>query len=200
MANQVQLYQSGFIGKPILDLSQSVNHSIRTADGMQYVVSYDERNLTDSLAVNPRINTLRANLVKDRLSIRDFRKRHAFLEEVINTMPYVNTNFIQWLDLQITSPLLTSIHRQFLEDTFTSVFTGKRTASVYSWAGMLYHIKPQVGLTPQHYTADFKRLMQDVGYQQWDFANVVSQWLSRPDGMDDFITTFWVLYGSGASN
>lgn len=200
MTNQVQLYQSGFIGKPILDLKPQAGHPIRTVDGMQYVLGYDSRNFTDTLAINHRIDSLRAVLIKDRTSILNFRKRHALLEEIINTMPYVNTNFIQWLELQITSPLMTTIHRQFLEDLFTGLFTGKRVASIHSWGGMLYHTKPQAGLTPQAYSREFRELMRNHGYESWSFASVIARWTSTPDGFSELADAFWLIYGSGATN
>ncbi len=100
-------------------------------------------------------------------------------------------DFQEWFDNQLSNPALKGSHREYLLDTAAFINGERRRMSHASWSFILDEI---------HQSADsvnFIRHNESTKYLKKELTTIqiLQQWCSRPEGINDLLTTMHVLFG-----
>lgn len=194
------VYENGFIGNPVNTIADHTNFRVvQDSSGLMYKINFNDKQI-DQLNVNEKLNHLILDLVRSPSSIRNFEKRHDFLEEFLFTLPFTKKliNFKEFIKIQNQSPLFTDLHRRFIEDMFFYVLEGKRRTNIHAWKGIFAHIKPKPSLVPGSYSPEFTKMIDSHDFSYFTFNEFITKWITHPSGtgMDDLVNTAWIMYGS----
>lgn len=106
-------------------------------------------------------------------------------------------NLYDWLRLQEDSPYFTSLHKQFLNDTFRFLLHGTRTAHCRTWESVV-HLRADSGANqePLQYQEYFKASESDGFKGTYGVEEHIRRWLSHAGGLDDMLYTLRIIFGS----
>lgn len=118
---------------------------------------------------------------------RTWKYRRAVLETAMRLFG----QFDIWLRDQRNNPKIIGSNRKFLEETVQYIHGGSRTLSVLVWKDLIDNAD-ELGhaVSLQALGTDLKM----VGNRE-STVQVLQQWLSRPNGIEDLILTLHVLFG-----
>lgn len=197
--NTLSIYHNGFIGKASLfKKDDTVSEIVQNEAGVMHVIQYVDKSST-ALDSNSQLEKLFYELTKSNHYVKNFDRRHRFLEEALGTLPttghYNHVCFKTFALLQKESPFFSDLHRRFIEDTYRYVLEGKRRVSIYAWRGLFMNYVKERSLKTIDYSDEFKALLNRYG--QLNFPRFIQQWVSNESGtgMDDLANTFLILYG-----
>ncbi len=102
-------------------------------------------------------------------------------------------DFHEWLDIQLSNPLITGSRRDFLMETIAFIRGTPRTVHHASWAFVLEPIDRIV-------VPNFTRLHQSHKYLEKNQTTpqLLQQWCQQPDGIYDLLSTLYILFGHPA--
>lgn len=125
-----------------------------------------------------------------------------FVEDVISAalQAFGTVDMYEWCYMQTLSPYFTANHRQYLNETFEFIETGKRKFSHPTWLRLLRLELADPMDAKVYYTyQDFFRIKDAVLVKPpMDVYTFVERWLSQPGGFDDMLQTLHVLFGDDA--
>lgn len=189
---KLQLYKSGFVGLSALPTPTTARETqLRTIDNMMVQLTTSEDPLK-SLVSSPRIQSLGGELLNTYSALNNFKKRHAFLEELLGVLP--TANYAQWCMIQAESPLFSETHRDFLEDTARYVLEGNRRMNIHNWVSLFGHHRLEVRSKPAKFSGWFMDELKQ-NYSAYRFTNFYSKWQAKRDGAMDLVKTFTMIYG-----
>lgn len=190
----VVAYPNGFVG-------YSVGWPVR-----QYSADVEDKlaTLRFSKVTAPREKSVISNPIIEQL-FSDWRSQHRrasdvdFLSDVVSAavQAFGTTDLYEWCFMQTKSPYFTADHRQFLNDTFDYIETGRRKFSHATWMKVLRVrlINPQDALQPYNYQ-EFFRVSGPLHHRpSSSIYTLIERWLAQPGGFDDLIQTLHILFG-----
>lgn len=152
----------------------------------------------------PKDKTVLSNTIVERLfeQWRSMGRRVTdvdFVEDVVSAALHAfgTTDMYEWCYMQTKSPYFTVNHRQFLNETFDFIETGKRKFSHPTWLRLLKLelASPEDAKTYFAYQ-DFFRVKDSVLLKPpMDVYTLIERWLSQPGGFDDMLQSLHVIFG-----
>lgn len=98
-------------------------------------------------------------------------------------------DFNRWLELQLTSPTITSDGLAFIEDTVSFITTGKRIIPIES----AYRTNRDVERS--RYNTEKLKYVGDLKFNDPNTVSILCDWLAQPGGIRDFRCTLEILFG-----
>ena len=190
----VVAYPNGFVG-------YSVGWPIR-----QYSADMEEKlaAMRFSKVTAPKEKSVISNPIVENLfsQWRSMSRRGTdvdFVSDVIAAaaQAFGTTDIYEWCFMQTKSPYFTADHRQFLNDTFEFIETGRRKFSHATWNKVLRvrMVNPQDALQPYNYQ-EFFRISSPLQYKPSSHIyTLIERWLAQPGGFDDMLQTLHILFG-----
>ncbi len=141
---------------------------------------------------NRDVQNLFTKFNQDARLMRQFDFREDMLKVAIQA--FGTNSALEWFAAQAKSPFLTSIHRQFLNDTLSFISTGKRAVSIESWLGLL---------SPREATAkDAETVLETNRYfVKNDFERIphkltatLSNWTGQANGFLDLMYFLGIVF------
>lgn len=188
---QLQLYPRGFLGASSINAEEFKSTPINTTrQGHYFTLSFFEEK-KDKLKGNPVVNDSYRSLIAGDRRVRGFQ----FSEKLYKTAfaLFSCKNFIDWILLQEKSPLFSHIQRDFIIDTVNFINNGKRSISIMTWLSIINHATYQETSGYRFNKEDLREIDNIRGGNS--MSDVISLWLSHSDGLVDFITTLYILFG-----
>ncbi|MCK9234973.1 MAG: hypothetical protein M0R77_01090 [Gammaproteobacteria bacterium] len=204
----VQVYPRGFLGKPIDRVEEAPKFAMRSPNlmfGFSLVSGMNERRKG-----SPEVDELHQQYLGNLKYATNF---DCFKDLLVEFLSVFTTNqFGQWLFMQRESPVYTPLHERFLIDTCNYLLTGQRKLSVYNWEGMFKHnyqpgsetyggrhtetnVPLELNKTDRLLATDlFKR------FENASLGDVFQYWVSKPNGLDDLMTSLFIFFGSSIDN
>lgn len=191
---QVVTYPHGFVaynvGWPIVQTSPDMDAKLAA--------------VRFSSVASPKEKSVISNPIIERL-FEEWRTRTrkstdvAFIEDVINAAIHAfgTLNMYEWCFMQTVSPYFTANHRQFLNETFTFIETGKRKFSHPTWMRLLrLELADPEDAKVYYAYQDFFRVKDPVLLKPpMDIFALIERWMAQPGGFDDMLQTLHVLFG-----
>ena len=116
-----------------------------------------------------------------------------FRKEVINAAARLLRNFPMFIQMQRDNPYLYGYNYDFLQDTVNYIATGRRQLSVQAWKELMFEHMPPSG--DYKTRSRFVVLPEAVPYINKNVDEVVSQWCSHPNGIEDLLLTLVMIFG-----
>lgn len=188
MSSIAVIYPSGFMG---YDVGWQAQKEVATFD--QKVAALRTASISTPrdriLVVNLSIETLHKRYRQDRNLVRDVDFISDLLGAAANA--FGTTNFYNWCYGQTKTPYFTANHREFLNDTFRFIMTGKRRFMMPSWNSML---KIRLA-TPEDDRTEYEFREFFKAHQKTMVVDVLATWLTHPFGVEDLLTTLQMMLG-----
>jgi hypothetical protein len=117
-------------------------------------------------------------------------KNWKFHSQILDLALVCFGDFNEWLDTQLSNPLIIGSRRDFLLETIGFILGAPRTVHHASWA---YVLEPIERLT----VPTFSRLHQSHKYfeKNQTTTQILQQWCQQPDGIYDLLSTLYILFG-----
>ncbi len=102
-------------------------------------------------------------------------------------------DFKTWVREQQENPNIVGYNREFLNDTLNFIKTGQRALPVLTWYDLVTE-----GGEGHHAHAIPQRLRESQPVLKASDASVqlLQQWISQPNGLEDLLTTLHLLFGN----
>lgn len=188
---QMQLYPRGFLGASSINVEEFKTTPINTSRLGNYFTLSFFKEKKDKLKGNPVVNDSFRSLIAGDGRVSGFQ----FSEKLYKTAfaLFSCENFKDWILLQEKSPLFSHVQRDFIIDTLNFLNTGKRSVSIMTWLSIINHVTYQENSGYRFNSEDLKEINKmNINGTMHD---VISSWLSHSDGLVDFITTLYILFG-----
>lgn len=195
---EFRIYPRGFLGammEPVLE--RNTNKAI---PGLQYDISLFNPRESKSIVANVAIEDLYAAHVRNEPGTAKFDFREKALIEILAA--FGTMNFESWYRVQYQSPSFGPNHLDFLDDTFGFLLNGKRKVSITNWDAILDADEKRMFTShlPDNVRVYFQRTtVEQLGIegQRWNsnLVDVVQDWIRRPSGFSDLLTTAHILFG-----
>lgn len=190
-----KIYPRGFLGaqlEPVL-----VSTSSPSAQRLQYDVSMFNANEPEWITANLEIEEAYKSLLRRDNSARDFDFREKTLRSILKA--FGTLDFEGWYMAQYQSPSFGEQQRDFLDDCFQFIWTGKRSLSLENWDVLLQasenkvtdpHLSKNAAL---HFNRKFVRELNPTN--RMPLTVTVQDWLRQPNGFTDLLLTCHILFG-----
>lgn len=195
---EFRIYPRGFLGarlEPVLERKTN-----KTVPGLQYDISLFNPSESKTIVANVAIEDLYAAHVRNEPSTGKFDFREKALIQILAAFGTMNFEF--WYKTQYQSPSFGQQHIDFLDDTFRFIMTGKRRVSITNWDAIVDASDKKVfnNQLPDNARVYFNRTtVEQLGLdgQRWqaNLVDVVQDWMRRPSGFADLLTTAHILFG-----
>lgn len=195
---QFRIYPRGFLGaklEPVLERKTN-----KTVPGLQYDISLFNPSESKTIVANVALEDLYAAHVRNEPYTGRFDFREKALIQILAA--FGTMNFELWYKMQYQSPSFGKEHIDFLDDTVRFIMTGKRRVSITNWDAILDTSDKKVftSLLPDNVRVYFNRTtVEQLGIdgQRWNsnLVDVVQDWMRRPSGFADLLTTAHILFG-----
>lgn len=195
---QFKIYPRGFLGaklEPVLINKGNNNKGSR----MQYDVSVFDANEPEMITANMAIEEAYIALVRNDIRANDFQFREDTLKAIFKA--FGTMDFEGWYMAQYQSPSFGEMQQDFLEDCLRFTMSGKRRLSLENWDALLQSSdKKVVGPELPEVAKSFfnKKFIRELAPSSSDnrkLTNVVSYWMSRPNGFSDLLVSCHILFG-----
>ncbi len=180
------ILQSGFVTD---NLSRVERSEDKTMDFKSFILNKSYYRDSSKFFYFPIVNNLYRDYINDKNLLNDIE----FRERVIKVFFQVfeNKTIAEWLVMQNDFAPLTSLHKQFLLDTFELVCRKKETRSTPTaqWITLLtvHDSKKEV---------DIKNILGDNNnYIDVSIIDTLKHWLSLSNGFEDLLMTLYILFG-----
>lgn len=111
------------------------------------------------------------------------------LKAIALTSRLFGDDFNKWLDLQLTSPTISTECLTFLEDTVSFIKTGKRIVPVESNQRIIRDVELN------RYNTEKLKYVVDTKFEDSNVVTVLCQWLAQPDGLKDLRHSLEIMFG-----
>lgn len=165
----------------------------------------------DTASFDDKVNALRTASIsapKDRifvinLSIESLYKRYLHDTSLVSDADFVSdllsaaanafgtNNFYNWCYAQTKTPYFTANHRDFLNDMFRFIMTGRRKYMASVWPSLL---KMRLA-TPEDNRTDYAYREFFSAHSDTMVTDVLASWLSHPYGAEDMLTSLMAIFG-----
>ncbi len=190
----VVAYPNGFVG-------YSVGWPVR-----QYTADVEDKlaAMRFSKVTTPKEKSVISNPIIEQLfgEWRSMERRATdagFLCDVISAavQAFGTTDMYEWCYMQTKSPYFTADHRQFLNDTFEFIETGRRKFSHATWMKVLRIrvINPQDAVQAYDFEKFFRVSAPLQHKPSSHIYTMIERWLAQPGGFDDMLQTLHILFG-----
>ena len=150
---------------------------------------------------------LYTKFLSDHNVMKDFDYRERILVTFKNLISH--RSFKDWIDHQLSSKMLTQLHRKFLLDTINYIQTGERKVAVESWYRIITPREASLSdKTPEIRSGEyfnaatfsaFKGQSDPFGYDYSkldpDINEVITRWVSHNAGYVDLLYFLVLVYG-----
>lgn len=195
---QFRIYPRGFLGAPLDPvLERKTNKAV---PGLQYDTTLFNPSESKAVVANVAIEELYASHVRNEAGSNKFEFREKALIQILAA--FGTMNFELWYKTQYQSPSFGREHIDFLDDTIGFIMTGKRKLAITSWDAILDASDKKVFTTslPDNVRVYFQRsTLEQLGLdgQRWNanLVTVITDWMTRPGGFADMLTTAHILFG-----
>lgn len=134
---------------------------------------------------------LAVNLLYDTLVDRRYNHTNfAFQAQVIDVALRLFGDFGIWLEAQRHNPQIVGHNRAFLDDTLKFIAGGDRDLRIENWIELVSSDEADIHLANL-------RIPQIAPRPQQSPSTIVllQNWCSRPDGLEDLLSTMYLLFG-----
>lgn len=119
-------------------------------------------------------------------------KNWKFCSQILDAALIHFGDFHEWLDTQLSNPSITGVKREFLTETIAFIVSGTpRAVNHASWMFMLNEVK----LTPDQLNFARRYESGQLLSKELSTVQILQMWCKRPEGINDLITTLYVLFG-----
>lgn len=188
-------YPRGFLGFDIglLPEKTNANDFIRTVRSIEYNRSPKD---VSEYTSNPSVDAL----WKDHVDGLCYTTAFAFRERILTVAlsAFGTQSFYDWCELQSLNPMLNTMHKKFLNDTFMFISTGKRSMNVNTWMNIV-RINPSdksESDCPYEIKEFFRVQNSPAGQREIGLVETIASWTSQENGFDDLLATLMVLFGA----
>lgn len=191
---QVVTYPNGFVAYSV---GWPIVHTTADFDDKLAAVRF-------SKVAAPKDKSVISNPIIERLfeEWRAFGRKSTdatFIEDVMSAalQAFGTSNMYEWCHMQTLSPYFTANHRQFLNETFDFIETGKRRFSHPTWMQQLRLelASPEDAKVYFAYQEFFRVRDAALLKPPTDAFSFITRWLSKPGGVDDLLQSLHVLFG-----
>ena len=186
------IYPRGFIG-----FYNEQEHEKDSVDINEIITSikFNTRiDKVDTTPFNTEVENIFNSLVGGEENFTKFDFREECLEVCLNS--FGTHDFYEWCITQLSSPYLSSLHKQFINDTFNFIDTGKRNVSVESWVSLLYRNKQEQTKSTELRLHQFFGLKDRLNNRRiTHICDIVNNWVKHEGGFNDLVYTCYILFG-----
>lgn len=116
--------------------------------------------------------------------------RWSFESQVIDTALRLFGEFDVWMTTQLNSPQIVGHNRAFLEDTLRYLGGESRQLQIENWIELVSEEQADVHLADLRVPRIAPRPQQSPST-----VKAIQNWCSRPNGMEDLLSTLHLLFG-----
>lgn len=186
----VRIYPRGFIGHADVEIAKDTNN-------VSFFSQISGNTPTQNIAYNSEVTEVYEELMKTPFRINQFPIRERILKAALTCFGF--SNFYDWILIQSKSNTLDVLSAEFIEDTVSFIFTGKRKLSIVTWERM---IDPKQRHTSFQYNERFLREIRthrtgtnDYNTERLNTVEAIRMWCSQPNGLEDMCATLFILFG-----
>lgn len=183
----VVVYPTGFIG---YDVGFPVVRNEANVDAANALVRFASVSTKDKLVMaNNTIEGLYTQWHKRTRKVGDADYLSDVYAACMNA--FGTNSFYEWAYMQLENPYFTASHREFLNDMFSFILTGKRTYSYSAWAVALERRRAdsEDKKTPYNY----RDLI--ISGTPLTVTDAVTRWSAHDGGVEDMITSLHLVFG-----
>lgn len=180
------ILQSGFVTDNLSRVERSEDTSI---DFKSFILNKAYYRDSSKFFYFPIVNNLYRDYTNDNNLLNDIEFRERIIKVFFQV--FDNKNIYEWIVMQNDFAPITSLHKQFILDTFEYVcgIKNSRSTPLSQWISLL---------TVQDSKKEFNLksiLGEDNKYVKIPIIELLDYWLSLPNGFDDLLITLFVLFG-----
>jgi hypothetical protein len=197
-AVNLRLFPRGFLGAEIRPQIERTPQPFADAVARQQFRVQDFKTVDSDLFANPHVEALYAKYIKQSATTGDFSFREQILKVALEAFGTMNFEF--WFLAQFKSPACGDLHNRFLTDTLRFISEGRREMALETWGALLTITDEgdQVGAIGEYardyFGMDSNRFVH--GRRNTTLVDVLQQWCSHPNGMEDLLGTLHLLFGN----
>lgn len=197
-AINLRLFPRGFLGAEIRPQIERTPQPFSDVIARQQFRVQDFKTVDSDLFANPHVEALYASYIKQSATTGDFAFREKILKVALEA--FGTHNFEFWFLAQFRSPACGDLHNRFLTDTLRFVRQGYREMSLETWGALLTITDEgdKVGGVSE-YAKDFfgiGRGALQTSRTNTALVDVLQQWCSHQNGMEDLLVTMHLLFGN----
>lgn len=196
-ATKMRLYPRGFLGADIKPQVQKTPKPFSDNVMRQTFHVEDFKTAKKDLFANPAVEALYANYIRRSATTGDFAFREQILKAAMSAFGTMSFEF--WFLSQYKSPACGDLHNRFLTDTLRFIREGNRELSLETWSALLVITGENDPVGPMsEYAKVFFGITSNYGQgrQNTLLVDVLQQWCSHPNGMEDLLGTLHLLFGN----
>lgn len=183
---KLAILQSGFVTDNLSKVERSED---KTIDFKSFILNKSYYRDSSKFFYFPIVNNLYNDYIKDKNLLNDIEFRERIIKVFFQA--FDNRSIAEWLVMQNDFAPLTSLHKQFLIDTFELVCKLKETRSTpaVQWITLL-------SVHDSRKEVDIKNILGDSNnYVDVPIIDTLKNWLSLPNGFEDLLITLYILFG-----
>lgn len=191
-----KIYPRGFLGTMQSPTIEKTNTSInnQVVGRMHFDVSMFDATKSTRITANMTIDKLYRDFVRSGSAKFEYREQVL----VAALRAFGTLRFYDWYRAQFESPVFGQTNRQFLDDTFKFLMTGRRDLPINNWIDLVKADESNTGVhSYSTYAAEFFRCSgpRETPGSQPQLTEVLQSWVSREGGFNDLIGTLFILFG-----
>lgn len=189
--NKFPVLQSGFVASGNLGVSRPdpfVNPNPRSA-----LYESPDQSHTETF-FSPEVTKMYQEMTSDYSFFNDFENREKLLNLAFQA--FGNTFFGDWVDVQKNYGQIDQVHMDFLIDTARFTCGLGRTLHLMTWLRMINHSKRFENLSFDITKGLSAEQAKDIIQQSAAMPEMISRWVSQPEGYVDLLMTLQIVYGS----
>lgn len=190
----LQVYSSGFVGAPAMRVPTGQPLAkMETINGVMHQLTILDPKEAEAV-VSIEVDLLYRRMQTQGFQLASFDFLDHALTVALRTQGYFRDTR-SWLLQQTRSPKITQQHLEFLLDSMRVAHGGQRRTQLHEWRYLL-DAALRVEKPQSHYP-DIRDFESQLYYKGESWSELVRDWVSQEGGVKDFVTTLWILYGSG---
>lgn len=185
-----KVYPRGFLGATLADRVDRERRLVETNTGFAPEKFSVYKRPTDISEFNRAVEKIYVSYVRQEPHTNSFGFREQVLRAALTA--FGTSNFHAWYKLQIQSPVLGRLHRDFLDDTLRFITEGRRDMTLETWGSLIDIENADAGTVG---ISDYAREYFGSNRPDPSVIDVVQEWCSKPNGLEDLLGTLHILFG-----
>lgn len=199
MSAQLRLYPRGFLGGDLQPQIERTPKPFGEPLAQQTYRVTDYKTGTNGLVANPHIEAIYAQYIKQSANTGSFEFRKQIIQLAL--VSFGTLRFDIWFAAQYRSPSAGDLHNRFLIDTLRFIMRGRRDMSLETWGSLLTITDEgdKIGKMPPEAIKYFGMIQNGVlqnTESNMFLIDVLQQWCSKPNGLEDLLGTMHILFGN----
>lgn len=191
-----KVYPRGFLGSVQSPTIERTSYPSNPSTGrMNYDVRLFDSSKSTKITANMTIDSLYREYVRRGSTSYDFREK-VFIA-ALNA--FGTRNIYEWYVAQFNGPSFGDTNRQFIDDTFKFIMTGRRNLPLTNWNSLVKADENNNGVTQlgEHAMKFFVgcRTINDRPIRNMSIAEFIQDWISAEGGFNDMLFTLFILFG-----